>query len=215
MPIKKSTLEKKWYYRAVKTFFIILPFLILLLFLLNQKVNVCDISHNNILDFLINNFVYIVIGLVLYYLIVWGIWTVILYLIYGGLDDDMNNKDQKSEPDKQKNEAIIRAVAIVIIIAAILIVVLVKMGYIVMPNDDYNNNANSNINLNINSPPHHYVCPATSAQTATPCHSVKNGVGVEGVIVKDPCRCPSDTTYSGVTDVVTPGGPYKICTCNP
>lgn len=57
-------------------------------------------------------------------------------------------------------------------------------------------------------------CPATSAQTSTPCHSVQNGVAVSGVIVRDPCPCPSDTTYSGTTDVVTPGGPYKICVCD-
>lgn len=57
-------------------------------------------------------------------------------------------------------------------------------------------------------------CPATSAQTSTPCGSVQNGVAVVGVIVYDYCECPSDTVYSGTTDRVTPGGPYKICTCN-
>lgn len=54
------------------------------------------------------------------------------------------------------------------------------------------------------------ACPTTSDP---PCHSVQNGVETSGVIVFDYCDCPSDTTYSGTTDVVTPGGPYKICVC--
>jgi hypothetical protein len=58
-------------------------------------------------------------------------------------------------------------------------------------------------------------CPTKSNP---PCHSVQNGgeipVQTSGVIVYDYCECPSDTHYSGTTDVVTPGGPYKICICN-
>ena len=56
-------------------------------------------------------------------------------------------------------------------------------------------------------------CPPTSAETSTPCNSVQNGVAVSGIVVHDSCNCPSDTYYSGTTDVVTPGGPWKICIC--
>jgi hypothetical protein len=45
-----------------------------------------------------------------------------------------------------------------------------------------------------------------------PCHSVDGSVGVSGVIVKDPCKCPSDTIYDS-QDVITAGGPYNICKC--
>lgn len=62
-----------------------------------------------------------------------------------------------------------------------------------------------------------HKCPATSAQTDTPCNSVHQegefNAKTEGVIVYDCCDCPNDTYYSGTTDRVTPGGPYKICNC--
>jgi hypothetical protein len=52
-------------------------------------------------------------------------------------------------------------------------------------------------------------CPTKSNP---PCGSVRNGVGVTGVIVPGSCDCPSDTTFAQM-DNVTAGGPYKICTC--
>ncbi len=56
-------------------------------------------------------------------------------------------------------------------------------------------------------------CPTLSSQTDTPCHSVSGGIGVYGVIVPGSCpKCPDDTTFAQM-DNVTPGGPYRICTC--
>lgn len=52
------------------------------------------------------------------------------------------------------------------------------------------------------------ACRATSAEWGIPC-----GGGVSGLPVPDSCDCPSDTVYSGTTDRITAGGPYKICTC--
>jgi len=216
MPIKKSQLESKWYYRAAKTFLIILPLLVLIYLLLNQKANICNISHSNIIDFLLNNFVLVVTVLVVYYLLVWLLWRVIFYVIFGGVEDDITKKaDVVPVKENKKQAMVIKTICILIIIAAILLLVLVKTGFITLPQggyDDltnYNNNANVHVNLNKPGP----KCPATSKQTSTPCHSVNGGVGVGGVIVKEPCKCPSDTKYSGTTDVITPGGPYLICTC--
>jgi len=61
------------------------------------------------------------------------------------------------------------------------------------------------------------TCPVTSKDTSTPCCTAQ-GTGelspnVAGIIVKQPCKCPSDTTYAS-EDVITAGGPYNICTCN-
>jgi len=214
MPIKRSTLERKWYYRAAKTFFIILPLLMLIYLLLNQKADICSIQHSDIVAYLLSNIVYVIIGLIVYYLLIWGIWRISLYLFFGGLEDDLTKKTDNQPSKEPQNVVIVRTIAIIIIVLAILLVVLVKTGMIVLPQggfDDWtnvNNNANANINI-----PHPGFCPATSKQTATPCHSVSGGVGVSGVIVKEPCKCPSDTFYSGTTDVITPGGPYLICTC--
>ncbi len=62
-------------------------------------------------------------------------------------------------------------------------------------------------------------CPETSCDTGACCGSVgattPSGITpvTYGVITYDYCDCPNDTVYSGTTDRVTPGGPYKICEC--
>jgi hypothetical protein len=56
-------------------------------------------------------------------------------------------------------------------------------------------------------------CPTWSSETSTPCHTVKNGIGVSAVLVPAKCpNCPSDTEHRG-DDNTAPGGPYKICLC--
>jgi len=77
------------------------------------------------------------------------------------------------------------------------------------------NPAGNNTNLN-NTPG--YTCPATSCGTGSCCGEAgetTDGITpvTAGVLVRDFCECPNDTYYSGVTDVVAPGGPWKICNC--
>jgi hypothetical protein len=63
-------------------------------------------------------------------------------------------------------------------------------------------------------------CPLSSCETGNCCGSKLDGSITEttpmtsGVLTYEYCECPEDTIYSGVTDKITPGGPYKICTCN-
>jgi alpha-tubulin suppressor-like RCC1 family protein len=45
------------------------------------------------------------------------------------------------------------------------------------------------------------------------CHQIVNGVEYVMGLVPNTCACPSNTTLAG-TDNVTPGGPWKMCTCN-
>jgi hypothetical protein len=212
MPIKKSTLEQKWYYRIAKTLFLILPFIVIIFFLLSKKTIVCDILPVNIFDILWQNIGYIIIWLILYFLILTALWRIFLYIAFGGMEDDTQKKEsgqtQSANQPEPKSVKIVRLIAIIIILFAFAILLLSKMGYITP----------SGINTDLSgqdtklTPASGYTCPATSAQTSTPCHSAKGGVGVSGVIVPDKCNCPSDTKYAQM-DNITAGGPYKICTC--
>lgn len=212
MPIKKSSLEQKWYYRIAKTLFLILPFIVIIFFLLSKKTIVCDVLPVDILDILQHDISYIVMGLVLYFLILILIWKIFIYIVFGGIEDDTQRKEsgqaQSANQPESKSVKIVRLIAIIIILGAFAILILSKMGYITP----------SGINTDLSgqdikpTPTPGYTCPVTSAQTSTPCHSAKGGVGVSGVIVPDKCNCPSDTKYAQM-DNITPGGPYKICTC--
>jgi hypothetical protein len=140
------------------------------------------------------------------------IWKIFLYITFGGVEDDTQKKISEAvptaNPEEPKSVKIVRSIAIIIIICAFAILILSKLGYLTP----------SGVNTDLSgqdikpTPAPGYTCPATSAQTSTPCHSAQGGVGVSGVIVPDKCNCPSDTKYSQM-DNITAGGPYKICTC--
>ncbi len=208
MSIKKSSLEKKLLYRATKVFFLILPILAVFL-LLNGKINVCDTPQKSALDILQKNIVYIAIGLTSYFLILMAVWRLFLYIVFGGLEDDTKKEESdQSAQVRSKPSKIMQLIPILIVLAVFIIFVLSEMGYITLPKINTNSIGSPKVKTVPKS-----TCFATSAQMATPCHTVKNGVKVSGVIVSDSCKCPSDTTYAQM-DNVTAGGPYKICTCN-
>ena len=94
MSIKKSSLEQKWYYRVAKIFFLLLPFFVVAIIFYKGYLNI-DISQKNVGDILQKNSIYIVYvvgGLVLYFLILKGIWRGFLYITFGGLEDDTQKK---------------------------------------------------------------------------------------------------------------------------
>ena len=82
-----------------------------------------------------------------------------------------------------------------------------------------------NYHLNVNpakSPatnPNTTKCPATSCDTGSCCTdreydpSIGTYAQTAAVLTHDYCDCPSDTTYYS-TDSKSPGGPWKVCTCN-
>lgn len=215
MPIRKSYLEQKWYYRVAKVFFLLLPLLIALIVFLNGEISICYISQKNILDILQKNIVYVAIGLVLYYLILIGIWRCFLYIAFGGLEDDAKNKDDNQPaPIRSKRTKIIQLIPVIIILGVAAIYLLSEMGYITLPKINLDSFESLNVKSTITpkSTTPKSTCPATSAQTGTPCRSVKNGIGVSGIIVPASCNCPSDTAYAGM-DNISSGGPYKICSC--
>ncbi|MCX6705293.1 MAG: hypothetical protein NT162_03080 [Candidatus Woesebacteria bacterium] len=213
MSIKKSSLEGKWYYRVLKVLLLILPLIFILIFLLNGKVVVCNVLQKDVLNFLQRYFVYLTIGLVLYYLILEIIWRSFLYIVFGGVVDDTKKGEVEQQSEGRKSNKMASLIPLIIILVVIAMAVLSRMGYITLPKINIGSFENSNTGTVTPKPTSKPSCPTTSAQTGTPCHSVKNGVGVSGVIVSAKCKCPNDTTYAQ-TDNITAGGPYNICTCN-
>lgn len=211
MAIKKSTLEQKWFYRLAKVFFLLLPFLIAILFVLRNRIIVCTTSlQENIFDLYPNYIIFLVVALILYFLLLKWVWKGLLYIIFGGLDDDTKKQEsnQSSGETEPKHKETTQVIPLVIAFIIFTIIALSLTGYIELPKINLNNTNNHLDNKSGST-----VCPTMSTQTSTPCHSIRDGVGVSGVIVYDSCKCPEDTIYSGTTDYVTPGGPYKICTC--
>lgn len=96
MPIKKSLLEQKWYYRIAKIIFLWIP--LILVFAVISFTIFSDMSGKSLEDITIvlqdNSYflIYSLIGLALYLLILAGIWRGFLYVVFGGLEDDMRPK---------------------------------------------------------------------------------------------------------------------------
>jgi hypothetical protein len=204
MPIKKSELERKRAYRAAKTLLIVLPFIVVILFLLNRTAPICTIAPKGLLEAMIP----LAIFIVAYFLVLIAVYRIAIYTMFGGLENDSRTDSPAvAQTGNPRRNTLAQTLPLVIILVVFAIIAAAQMGYLKIPGL-MDQNGHWNV-----TPVPKPKCPATSAQTATPCHSVKGGVGVGSVIVHDYCACPSDTTYSGTTDVVTPGGPYKICTC--
>lgn len=203
MPIKKSTLEEKWYFRVVKVFFLILPLLIVIFILLNGKIDICNISQKNIFDIPEKSIVYIIIGLVFYYLILSGIWRIFLYIVFGGLVDDKKNSRSVIESTSVNNGGLL--------LLLVIIIVLFLMTYFNVNLPKQFNTLIQSINGGSSSGGggSKITCPTKSNP---PCNSVKTGIKTSGVIVPGNCNCPSDTDYAQM-DNITKGGPYKICKC--
>ncbi|MDP2864546.1 MAG: hypothetical protein Q8N73_02760 [bacterium] len=139
MPIKKSYLEQKWYYRVAKVLFLIIPFLVALLILLGGVIN-------NGVDALPKYIVYTAIGLVLYFLILKAIWRGFLYIVFGGLEDDTKKKvseaTQSVNPATSVNPAA-QVVPAIILVAVFAIFALSQAGYIKLPRINLNSGQSS------------------------------------------------------------------------
>ena len=138
MPIKKSSLEQKWYYRIAKVFFLWVPPLLVaaVLFLLIYT-DMSGISPENIVVLLQQDspyFIYAAIGLVSYFLILKIIWRGFLYIAFGGLEDDTKKKD--SEATQSVNPAAQSVAPFIILAVVFAIAVLSQTGYIKLPKID-------------------------------------------------------------------------------
>ncbi|MBU0540624.1 hypothetical protein KKF59_01920 [Patescibacteria group bacterium] len=215
MPINKSTLEKKWYYRAAKVFLIVLPFIVVIIWLLSLlrgSTLICSFVPKYDIDDLIKTIQYIIVGVAAYFLILISVWRTIRYIVFGNVPDDTGSKKRGSAvesptgiPTKGGQRGLQNVLPIIILLISILV-------FFLLSQNGFFEGALTNTAPAIKTSPTPSRCPKTSAQTSTPCGSVKGGVGVSGIIVPASCDCPSDTAYAQM-DNITPGGPYKICTC--
>ena len=109
MPIKKSFLETKWYYRLGKVFFILLPFLFVIFWFLIWKVDLPPITWKTwflIIRTNLKNIFYFLLWVGAYYLILKWIRKLLLYIIFGWLDDDITKEGEMKEKQKIKKETI-------------------------------------------------------------------------------------------------------------
>lgn len=78
MPIKQSTLEKKWYYRVGKVILLAVPTVAAALVVVN------NIQHKDV-----DGVIYALVALVACLLAIKLVWRIVLYLIFGGLENDI------------------------------------------------------------------------------------------------------------------------------
>ena len=122
MPIKKSILEKKWYYRVAKILFLLIPIMVVIFLFLNNQIDVSNLPNlfkGNVSDILKSDIVYLIGGIILYFIVICAIWRIFLYIIFGGLDNDTRkiggNVMQPVNPAPQSTPAKIIGPIIVVI----------------------------------------------------------------------------------------------------
>ena len=143
MPIKKSYLEQKWYYRIIKVFLLLFPLLLALFFILNKKLLTGNILQKNILSILqnnIKNIIFIAIGFAAYYLILISIWRIFLYVVFGGLENDNKaaNLADGIAPPNQRSRSAAQLLPVIILLIIFAIYGLAQAGYIKLPLVDLN-----------------------------------------------------------------------------
>jgi len=71
--------------------------------------------------------VYVVVGIILYYLLIQGLWKIIIFFIWGGIKDDRERGPQPSQQQQATSAAVI---SILIIIGALFVFALSEKGYL-------------------------------------------------------------------------------------
>ncbi len=126
MPIKKSLLEGKIYYRIAKVFFSILPLLVAIVAVVLNFKSLSPLFTKDFAAFLEKNTLYIVYGvmaIIVYYVGGNAIWRGFLYVAFGGLIDDTVKKQADNAvagrmSSKDKNE-ISSLIALLILLGCI------------------------------------------------------------------------------------------------
>lgn len=103
MAIKKSLLESHWYYRAIKTSLQLAPLFVAFYAYGMGFINIDWLWSKDIISILILNksLVFeITIALIIYYIVLSIIWKIVLYLLFGGVIDDIALRRQKISLDQ-------------------------------------------------------------------------------------------------------------------
>jgi|GEM_PF-1481267 hypothetical protein len=143
MPIKQSTLEKKWYYRIAKVFFLVLPLIYIAIIFLNNRAVILSVRQDNISEMLQRNIykiVFTVMGVIAYYLLLKLIWKILLYILFGGMENDTNVKSGNAAQAGNINAAFSpkglkfnEAGPLAILVIIFIIIFLAQLGYIKFP----------------------------------------------------------------------------------
>ena len=95
MPIKKSFLEQKWYYRIAKVLYWAPPLLIIIFILLIDGKDFYNALQNKGDIFAIST-IYVVMAAIAYLVIVAIVWRIFLYIVFGGLENDTTKKSTET-----------------------------------------------------------------------------------------------------------------------
>jgi len=131
MPIKKSFLEHNVFYRLIKVFTIIFPFLAFAIVYSKGYVTENNLSENNI--------IFAVIAIIAYIIIVSVGWGIFSYIVFGGVEDDTKKPviaaqpalaaaDQAALKQAAANQAAGPLVAFLVIIIFIVIIFALSDG---------------------------------------------------------------------------------------
>jgi hypothetical protein len=123
MPIKKSRLEQKWYFRVAKVLFLGLPIVAgaIYLFTLGNVVTT--------LTFWEKNAIYLGSFVGAYYVILAIAWRVVLYLVFGGLEDDTKPKGAAAPPPRPANPAQ-EVLPLILLLIVIIIIGFSQSGFL-------------------------------------------------------------------------------------
>ncbi|MCL4406242.1 MAG: hypothetical protein M1586_01010 [Patescibacteria group bacterium] len=211
MPIKRSSLERKWYFRLGKVVLLLLPLAIILWMLLQKKMISCEPAS----DLRPETIAFMVVAAILYYVFLALFSRGILYVVFGGVEEDGGKRDFEEKTGgeivsggasggRKKSYRPDPLLPMIFLFAIIAFLFLVQSGYIKFPKMSW-----GNFNFGGGSA----VCRQTSAEWGLPCHSRQpEGPTVSALPVPAKCDCPSDTVFVQM-DNITAGGPYKICAC--
>jgi hypothetical protein len=118
MTIKKSLLEQKWYYRITKVFLLSLPMLAALIAIAQGEVKKGDA--------IVSLLIFTAVGWVIWSIVLNAVWRLLLYIIYGGLEDDLKKKKQEAvaafapvSPQQNQSAAIIVTILIFVFLTVL------------------------------------------------------------------------------------------------
>jgi hypothetical protein len=175
MPIKRSVLEQKLMYRIGKVLVLLLPFIVGAILYVARKLTTDDILKNVVFE---------AIGLIAYYILLKAIWRLVLYIVFGGLEDDIKKKKetipaqvaQAVQPGSQtppKRNAGGGIAALIIIIIIIFLVAYFS--------DAFNTNTNISTNTNTKNSNSQIITnnPTPSNNNSKPTTCIPTGCGTD------------------------------------
>jgi hypothetical protein len=91
MAIKKSSLEKRRYYRVAKVLLLLVPLAVLIFLFVKGRIPIPAMTQKNFVNVVDKNVIYLfgaIIGYGVYTLLLYAVWSLILYIGFGGLEQD-------------------------------------------------------------------------------------------------------------------------------